>query len=118
MDPTQVKIIDLAFTQVDPLARQIRRILREQYNFPTDEKTPYGIQAIYSPEPYSAPQELHYDGGKGFRCVCPQGDNPYFNCDNRNLILGNASFVTGTFGLYCASVVVNSLIDAVVKPTA
>ncbi len=113
MDPTQVKITDLAFTQVDPLAREIRRILREQYSFPKDDKTPYGITAIYSPEPYSAPQELHYDGGKGFRCVCPQGDNPYFNCDNRNLILGNASFVTGTFGLYCASVVVNSLIEKI-----
>jgi tRNA A37 threonylcarbamoyladenosine dehydratase len=112
MDPTQVKITDLAFTHVDPLARQIRRILREQYQFPTDEKTPYGIQAVYSPEPYSAPHELHYDGGKGFRCVCPQGDNPYFNCDSRNLILGNASFVTGTFGLFCASTVVNSLLNA------
>lgn len=111
MDPTQVKITDLAFTQYDPLAREIRRILREQYEFPKDDKTPYGIEAIYSVEPYSAPQELHYDGGKGFRCVCPQGDNPFFNCDNRNLILGNASFVTGTFGLYCASVVVNRLIS-------
>ncbi len=110
LDPTQVRITDLAFTHLDPLAREIRRILRDQYNFPKNEKIPFGIQAIFSAEPYSAPEELHYDGGKGFRCVCPQGDNPYFNCDNRNLIHGNASFITGTFGLYSASVVVNSII--------
>jgi tRNA A37 threonylcarbamoyladenosine dehydratase len=110
IDPTQVKVTDLAFTHMDPLAREIRRILRERYEFPTDEKAPYGIPAVFSVEPYSAPEELHYDGGKGFRCVCPQGDNPYFNCDNRNLILGNASFVTGTFGLVCASIVIRGLI--------
>jgi tRNA threonylcarbamoyladenosine dehydratase len=109
MDPSQVKIADLAHTQNDPLAREIRRILRERYGFPTEEKKPFGIKAVFSPETYSAPEELKYDGGKGFRCVCPQGDNPYFNCDNRNLILGNASFVTGTFGLFCASIVVRDL---------
>lgn len=108
-DPAQIKETDLAFTQVDPLAREVRRILREKYEFPVEEKKSFGIPAIYSIEPPSPPQDLHYDGGKGFRCVCPQGDNPYFNCDNRNLILGNASFVTGTFGLFCASVVIRGL---------
>ena len=58
------------------------------------------------------PVELHYDGGKGFRCVCPQGDNAYFKCDNRNLILGNASFVTGAFGLVCASIAVRALVES------
>jgi tRNA A37 threonylcarbamoyladenosine dehydratase len=111
LDPTQVKIADLAETQIDPLARSIRRILREKYAFPVDGK--YGIQAVYSDEPTTQPYDLHYDGGKGFRCVCPQGQNEFFNCDSRNIILGNASFVTGTFGLVCASVVVKDLIKKV-----
>ncbi len=113
MDPTQVKVADLGHTTVDPLARALRGILREKHGFPHGENATFGIQAVYSTEPASEPQELHYDGGKGFRCVCPQGDNPYFNCDSRNLIMGNSSFVTGTFGFVCASVVVRALTDGV-----
>ena len=111
MDPTQIKITDLALTQLDPLAREVRRILRERYSFPSEDKKTFGIPAVYSTEPYTQPHELNYDGGKGFRCVCPQGENPYFNCDQRNLIFGNASFVTGAFGLACASQVVRDLIQ-------
>lgn len=111
MDPTQVKITDLAFTTVDPLARALRGILREKYDFPRNEKEAFGIEAVFSTEPASEPVELHYDGGKGFQCVCPQGDNPYFQCENRNVIMGNASFVTGTFGLVAAAAVVQKLIS-------
>lgn len=110
-DPLQIKVADLAATTVDPLARAIRGILREKHDFPREEGVPFGIPAVYSTEPFTEPEELHYDGGKGFRCVCPQGDNPYFTCDNRNVVMGNASFVTGTFGLVCASTVVNALIS-------
>lgn len=109
MDPTQIRIADLGKTEVDPLARSIRRILREKYEFPQEEGATFGISAVYSVEPPQPPEELTYDGGKGFRCVCPQGQNEFFNCDNRNLILGNASFITGTFGLFCASHVIQSL---------
>jgi tRNA A37 threonylcarbamoyladenosine dehydratase len=111
LDPTQVKVADLAQTTVDPLARSVRKVLRDKHGFPPEESLPWGIPAVFSTEPYMEPLELHYDGGKGFRCVCPQGDNPYFQCDNRNLILGNASFVTGTFGLVLASVIVRDLIQ-------
>ncbi|HUP56639.1 MAG TPA: tRNA threonylcarbamoyladenosine dehydratase [Bdellovibrionota bacterium] len=110
IDPTAIRIADLGKTTVDPLAREIRRILREKHGFPSEEGAMFGIPAVYSTEPWRQPEELQYDGGKGFRCVCPQGDNPYFQCDNRNLILGNASFVTGSFGLFCASVAVRTLV--------
>ena len=110
MDPSLVKVADLAQTEIDPLARSIRKILRDQYGFP--QTGAFGIPAVYSTEPWSEPVELKYDGGKGFRCVCPQKDNEFFQCDNRNIILGNTSFVTGTFGLFCASIAVRALIDA------
>ncbi len=109
LDPLQIQSRDLAQTEGDPLARSIRRILREKYAFP--EKGPFGIPTIFSTEPASKPEDLTYDNGDGFKCVCPQGDNPYFQCDNRNLIMGNAGFVTGAFGLACASVAVRGLIE-------
>lgn len=107
MDPTRIRVKDLGLTTVDPLAKALRRILRDQHGFP--ETGEFNIPAIYSEEPSRAPMELNYDNGKGFRCVCPQGQNEFFNCDNRNVILGNASFLTGAFGLACASVVVREI---------
>lgn len=112
MDPTQIRVTDLSFTMMDPLAKAIRKILRNEFNFPKKGE-PFGIQAVYSEEPTREPRELNYDQGKGFRCVCPQGPNEFFNCDNRNVILGNASFVTGAFGLTCASLVVNAVTQSV-----
>lgn len=110
IDPTRVRIADLAQTEIDPLARVIRRILRQQYGFP--DTGPFGIHAVYSDESVIEPVDLTYDGGKGFRCVCPQGDNGLNTCDQKNVILGNASFVTGAFGFACASVVVRQLISS------
>ncbi len=107
MDPTQLKVCDLAETQIDPLARQIRKILRTKHDFPKEGK--FGIPSVYSTEPISQPKELLYDNGQGFRCVCPQGQNDFFTCDNRNVIYGTAGFVTGTFGFTTASIVVRDL---------
>lgn len=109
LDPTRIQISDLADTEMDPLAKAVRRILRQQYGFP--EKGEFGIQAVYSPEAATSPEELKYDNGQGFKCVCPQGQNPYFNCDNRNVIMGSAGFVTSAFGMACASKVVRDLIS-------
>ncbi|OFZ20822.1 MAG: tRNA threonylcarbamoyladenosine dehydratase [Bdellovibrionales bacterium GWB1_55_8] len=109
LDPTQVVVRDLAETEVDPLARSIRKILRQQYDFP--ECGSFGIPAVFSAEPVIMPQELHYDGGKGFRCVCSNQGNELHTCENRNVIMGNAGFVTGAFGMACASVAVRHLLS-------
>lgn len=111
LDPTAIKITDLALTEVDDLARAVRRVLREKYGFPNAPRATFGIPAVFSTESPSEPEELRYDNGKGFRCVCPGGENPYFNCENRNVIMGNAGFVTGAFGFACASVVVRALTE-------
>jgi tRNA A37 threonylcarbamoyladenosine dehydratase len=108
LDPTRIEIRDLAKTESDPLARAVRRILREQYGFPA--KGSFGIPAIWSGEAPIMPVELKYDNGKGFKCVCPQGDNTFFQCDNRNIIMGSAGFVTSSFGMAAASFVVRTLI--------
>jgi tRNA threonylcarbamoyladenosine dehydratase len=108
LDPTLIEIRDLSKTEFDPLARSVRRILREQYGFPAKGK--FNIPAVWSPEPPIMPVELKYDNGKGFKCVCPQGDNTFFQCDNRNIIMGSAGFVTSSFGMAAASYVVRTLI--------
>ena len=108
LDPTQIRTTDLSETRLDPMARAVRRILRDRHGFP--EKGPYGIPAVYSEEDPITPQELEYDNGEGFRCVCPQGQNGMHECEKRNRIDGTAGFVTGAFGLTCASVVVRTLL--------
>lgn len=111
IDPTAVETADLAKTKVDPLARDVRKILRTQYGFPTGKKK-FGITAVYSTEEPAQPLELTYDNGEGFRCVCPGGSNGMHSCEHRSVIYGTAGFVTGTFGLVCASVVVRALTQA------
>ena len=107
IDPTRVRVADLAETKVDPLADAVRRALRLKYGFP--RQGPFGVAAAWSDEPPAPPRELGYDGGEGFRCVCPGGANDVHTCEERRVIYGTAGFVTGAFGLACASVVVKAL---------
>ena len=106
MDPTKIHMADLSETTVCPMAHDLRKILRRNYDFPRDAL--FGIRAVYSTEPRTWPRELTYDGGEGFRCVCPNRSDEH-SCDRRSLIDGTASFVTGAFGLMAASHVVNTL---------
>lgn len=107
IDPTHIKVADLAETRVDPLASAVRKILRAKYGFPSKGK--FGIPAVFSTESAAEPHELHYDEGKGFRCVCPGGKNEFHSCEDRSVIYGTAGFVTGTFGMICASLVVRQI---------
>ena len=110
LDPTCIAVDDLSETDVDPLARAVRKFLRRDYGFPAEGQGTFGIPAVFSREAAAGPQPMSYDGGKGFRCMCAKRNNDFFNCDDRNVILGNASFVTGAFGLHCAAVVVRALL--------
>jgi len=110
MDPTLIRVVDLADTAIDRLADAVRRTLRQKYDFAP--KGAFGIPAVYSTEPPAEPHELHYDGGDGFHCVCPGGANEFHSCEERRVIYGTAGFVTGAFGLACASVVVRALADS------
>jgi len=110
LDPTRIRVADLADTEVDPLARSLRKLLRQHHGVVARKGAPVGISAVYSLEPPLPPLVPHYDEGVGFRCVCPSGKNGLHECDRRNRIDGSAAFVTGAFGLAAASVVVRSLV--------
>ena len=109
LDPTRVRVTDLADTEVCPFARDVRNILRKKHGFTIERNKPTGITAVSSFEPPIDPSPPSYDEGKGFVCVCPNKDNGLQSCDRRARIDGSMSFVTGTFGLVAASVVVRAL---------
>jgi len=106
IDPTRIKIADLADAFADPMAREMRKILRTKHGFP--DKGPMGVPVVFSNEKRNWPRELHYDGGKGFKCMCANKSDEH-SCDTRAMIDGTAVYVTGAFGLACASVVVNQV---------
>ncbi len=107
VDPTKISIADLAETHGDPLARSMRKIMRSQGIIKASGPT--GITCVYSPEQRHMPRSLSYDGTEGFKCICPTKDNELNSCDQKNLIEGTMSFVTGVFGMMAASVVVRSI---------
>jgi tRNA A37 threonylcarbamoyladenosine dehydratase len=107
LDPSRARIVDLAQTHTDPMAHQVRKILRQKYDFPQEGN--FEIPCVFSDETPMPSLELLYDKGEGFKCVCPQGQNNLHSCEHRPVIWGNASFVTGAFGLNMASWVVRDV---------
>ncbi|WP_230467453.1 tRNA threonylcarbamoyladenosine dehydratase [Lujinxingia vulgaris] len=110
VDPTRIEIADLARTKGDPLARAVRKIMRQRGVLSGNKRL--GIPTVYSSESRHEPQSLSYDGTSGFRCICPTKGNDLHSCEHRNLIEGTVSFVTGSFGMMAASVVVRELTSA------
>ncbi len=109
LDPSMIQVADLAKSHTDPMAQQLRKILRTKHEFPRDED--FGVPCVFSDEEPMLPVELHYDHGQGFKCVCPQGQNDLHSCDKRNRIYGTASFVTGSFGFHMASWVIRQILQ-------
>jgi tRNA threonylcarbamoyladenosine dehydratase len=108
VDPTAIRVDDLCETHMDPLAKDVRKLLRRNYQL--DTAKPTGITTVYSIEPRRQPFDLHYDEATGgFMCVCPQGDNAFHSCEHRNQIDGSAAFVTSVFGMNMAGVIVRHL---------
>lgn len=107
LDPTRVRVADLAATRVDPFARELRRGLRVKHGI--DVSRPLGVWAVFSEETPIAPHVLAYDVD-GFRCVCPGGANGMNDCDHGARVDGSAAFVPSVFGVTAASVAVRMLL--------
>jgi len=107
LDPTRVQVADLARTDVDPLARAIRDILKKKFGFPM--RALFNIPAVFSAEPPTQPYAVGDQTECKSGCLCPQGENEFQNCGKKSVVMGTAAFVTGAFGLACAAVAVKSL---------
>lgn len=106
LDPTRIRIADLAETRLCPFARDLRKSLRKKHDL--DCTVPTGVLAVYSEEEPIAPQALAYDHD-GFECVCPGGTNGKNDCEHKHRVEGSAAFVTSVVGMTAAAAAVDLL---------
>lgn len=103
LDPTLIRVADIAETQKCRMARSVRKLLKKQ-------GISSGVKVVYSTEEYR--QQEVKDGGCKGNCICPNKDDQRFSCEHRRVILGSISFIPSIFGLTMAGVVVNDLLSA------
>ena len=108
LDPTRIRVADLAATRTCPFARDLRKSLRKKHGL--DCTQPTGVLAVYSEEEPLAPQALAYDHD-GFECVCPGGTNGKNDCDHKNRVEGSVAFVPSVFGMTAAATAIDVLLD-------
>jgi tRNA threonylcarbamoyladenosine dehydratase len=113
LDPTKVRVADLAQTRVDPFARHLRKDLRRKFGI--DCSRPVGVRAVYSEETPRAPRPLAYDQ-EGYLCVCPGGHNGLHDCDHGSRVDGSLPFVPATFGMTLAATAVDLLLANQIAP--
>lgn len=95
-DPTQITYGDLGKTRNDPLLAKVRNTLRRHYNFSRNNKRSFGIEAIYSTE------QLTYPNNQGETCQSKQflDSTQGLDCNSG---FGSVSMVTASVGLLAAS---------------
>lgn len=99
IDPTQVRVDDLARTTHDPLASKVRAILRREYGFPRGEKK-MGVACVYSTE------QLVYPQPDGTVCAQKPEEGGARDCESG---FGASLCVTGTFGFAAAAYALRTL---------
>lgn len=106
LDPTRVRIDDMARTVQDPLLAKVRQNLRRHWNFPKNLKRKFDIEAVYSDEPLRYPepeqQSCEIDEAPPAPTSGPQG----LACTG----FGSSVAVTAVFGFVAASAVIRALV--------
>lgn len=101
LDPTLFEVTDIYRTSVDPIARVMRKKLKEKHI--------RKLKVVYSKEkPLTVTQS-----GCGKNCICPPGSAR--NCDRRRAVPGSISFVPSVVGLIIAGEVVRDLTNVKVE---
>ncbi len=94
LDPTRVEVVDLGATRVDPVARELRAILRKRYG--RDLSAPLGVPAVMSAEPrFRAPAPPPPDEPGPVGTEGPR----------RKPVEGTLGCVTAVFGMAAAATV-------------
>ena len=105
LDPTLFEVTDIYKTSVDPIARVMRKKLKEHRI--------RHLKVVYSKE---RPLETNLYGGCGKDCICPPGAAN--NCEKKRAVPGSISFVPSVVGLILAGVVVRDLVGTKVQVSA
>ena len=101
-DPTKIAVRDLARTEQEPLLKRVRKLLRNQYNFPRGEKSKFHVDAVFSMEPL-----LYPEGEPGCSLDADQRGITGINCAG----FGSSVVVTASFGMVAAAHVLRQLAD-------
>ena len=101
-DPQRIRIADLSHTEHDPLLAKVRKLLRQDYNFPRNLKRRFDVPCVYSDEQLRYPTA---GGGTTFDKASSQSTTG-LNCAQG---FGSAMTVTASFGLFAASYVLQKL---------
>lgn len=99
VDPAQVQVADLTEVHHDRLLMFTRKLLRKHHGFTPRGRKPFGVPAVFSPEPVRG-------GAACAEVPEPEEAEGRLACDGR---LGSAAFVTGAFGFFAAARVINDL---------
>jgi len=94
-DATRVRVSDLRRTEQDPLLARTRRLLRQEYGFPTNPARRFNVPGVWSDEPQAAP------AGR-----CGADIDGSLNCAG----YGACMPVTAAFGLAAAGHVINQIV--------
>ncbi len=102
-DPLKIDVCDLTKTWNDPLAAKVRSQLRAKYSWSRNPKRRFGVECVFSTEQPRYPQaggETGYKkpGIKGLTLDCSMG-------------YGSLVYVTASFGMMCASRVINQSVQ-------
>jgi tRNA A37 threonylcarbamoyladenosine dehydratase len=102
VDPSKVTIADLNKTKNDPLLSRMRKVLRKKHDFEQYKSRKYGIPCVFSLE-----FSRYYEDD----VICERPTSKEAARINCHQGMGTCSFITGTFGFYQASHVLNALTD-------
>ena len=92
LDPTRIRVADISETHGCPLARQIRRRLK-------DAGIDRGIPCVFSEEPPLRPEQESY---------CPEESAE--NGKKSRKPIGSISYVPALFGLTAAGIIINTIV--------
>ncbi|MDT8441167.1 MAG: tRNA threonylcarbamoyladenosine dehydratase [Desulfuromonadales bacterium] len=101
LDPTLIKVADLAATERCRLARIIRKELRKR-------GIVSGVKVVYSTEEFRSLGEQAATCADD--CICPNREDQRWRCTDRRVILGSSSWIPPLFGLTMAGEVVRDLL--------
>lgn len=100
-DPGKIEIRDLAKTEQEPLLAKVRKRLRAHHGFPRGSKSKFGIDAVFSMEALTLPENKE-------ACAVNEGEGAGIsglNCAG----FGSSMVVTASFGMMAAAHVLRLL---------
>ncbi len=104
VDPTRIRVTDLARSARDPLLARVRRLLREEHGFERGPGPDFGVPSVWSDEP-PAPRPATADA-----CRQPPAGHRDLSCAGG---IGSVVTVTASFGLVACAQVLKRLAERV-----